>query len=162
MFLEASDPNHLTLADVYRSRADRHLSDKDFSFIHGAVVSLAKDPGKALQMRQFNDIAAGLKGYIDKSSPFLGQVNAVTADKYMQFKRDAKPIFDREIAKGTPLNEIEKQIRAIVPTYAIGKKEAIQAIKSYATTGLVPAAPVGNRVTRQPGESADDFLKRAK
>jgi hypothetical protein len=162
MFLEASDPNHLPLADVYRARADRHLSDKDFSFIHGAVVSLAKDPGKALQMRQFNDIAAGLKGYIDKSSPFLGQVNAVTADKYMQFKRDAKPIFDREIAKGTPLNEIEKQIRAIVPTYAIGKKEAIQAIKSYATTGLVPGAPVGNRITRQPGESADDFLKRAK
>jgi hypothetical protein len=162
MFLPADDKDHLTLADVYQARAGRHLSDKDFSFIHGAVVSLARDPGKALQAKQFNDIAAGLKGYIDKSSPFLGQVNAITADKYMQFKRDAKPIFDREIAKGTPLNDIEKQIRAIVPTYAIGKKEAIQAIKSFATTGLVPGVPVGNRVVRQPGESAADFLKRAK
>ncbi len=162
MFLPAEDPNHLTLADVYRARADRHLSDKDFAFVHGAVVSLSKDPSKALQTKQFNDIATGLKGYIDKSSPFLGQVNAVTADRYMQFKRDAKPIFDREISKGTPLNEIEKQIRTLVPTYAIGKKEALQALKTYATSGLAAGAPVGNKVVRQSGESAEDFLKRVK
>lgn len=164
MFLPQEDPNHATLTDVYRARADRHLSDKDFSFIHGAVTSLARDPAKALQTKQFNDMVTGLKGYIDKSSPLLGQVNAVTADRYAQFKRDMKPLFDREIAKGTPLADIDKQMRGALKPYALTGKEAISALKSFAipSRGLSPGTPIGNTSVRQAGESAEDFLKRVK
>lgn len=158
MFLPENDPDHLSMAEVFRARADRMLSDKDFTFFHESVTSAAADPKRAQRDKDFSQMMAGYKGFITKSNPLSGAITPMGDQKFYEFQRDARAIYDQGLTSGKSLLDIEKQIANTVGGYALSKKDSLNAIKNM-SKGLTPSAPVES-TARKPGESAGDFLKR--
>lgn len=160
--LGVDGPDRLSLRDLALARADRQLSDKDAAMFHQSIIDLDKDPGKVERNRRFNDMMTGLKGFVTSSNPFLGIVKAPQDQKFYEFARDARELYDAGLENNKPLKEIESQIINLLPNYALNKKDALGLIRSYTGPGgLTPAAPVGTGAEpRKAGESAADYLKR--
>lgn len=157
-FLPDSDPRKLTATEVFQARANRMLSDKDFSFWHQAVTSLSKDEAKSAAQKDFDSFLKSYKGYITKSS--MLKVDGYGDQKYYEWTSRAQQMHDEMAARKVPEKDIRDAIVKVLPQYQVGRDQAITGIKEQATTGLKPLPAGPNVPKRLPNESVTDYLKR--
>lgn len=158
MFLGASDPNQLSLKEIYQARADGHLSDRDFAFFYKAANDAVKNPQKTAEQKDFQEFLKSNKSYLTKSSYI--KTDAYGDQRYYEFQHDGQMLFDKLRNDGKSVEEAKAAVKATLPRYQITKGQSLDAIRQKAQGTLQPLPPIKNAPARNQGESAADYLKR--
>lgn len=150
--------NGLTMQEVFQSRAENRLSNKDFTFFHEAVTAAAQDPLKTRHNQDFSSIMDGLKSYVGGATNMFGQLTKPDANlAFLHFQQEAREVYDAEIKKGTLLKDITPQIEAIASKWSIDKKGALDALKRVTRTPAVLPNVAKPGITWKPGMSIEEL-----
>jgi hypothetical protein len=173
--LDASNARAIKKPEVLQARADRRLSDKDFSLFMRAVDDNTSDPAKVEQRRQFSNIMTGFKNSIGAMDVFGNLTRADTAAQFLYFQQDSQEIFDRMTAAGKSLDDITLAIQRIVPAYQLDKTNTLSilrnnvlnnpALRVRPTEKLPPGGGVlapSSPKMRLPGETAEAWATRVR
>lgn len=160
----------LTQAEVAQARADRHLSDNDFTFFRSTINELAADPQKVERERQFNAILNGLKPFIGTPDVFGNILKPQEAQRFLEFSQDSRVIFNDMMGQKKSIRDITTAIESHISAYQVGKDDSVAAIPGNVNmpTLMPRAVPLSPFISgekaitkmREPGESADDWRKR--
>lgn len=178
VWAKADDPAKLTLTDVDAAFGAHLLSKADHTMLRQSVMDAAKDPDKAINMREFNDALAGFKSYLSKSS--LLTTDADGDSRYHLFQVDKTEQFRQRLREGAKpaalldprgSDYIFKDAQRYRPPYdlsrfqdqASGKNLAPLGPPAIAPWANVPGytqAPVNSAAPAKPKETPDEYLKR--
>lgn len=182
LWLQDGDPNKLTLTDINEARGTGLLSKSDYSSMRTSILDSNKDPQKTANMREFAKSAASFKSFISKSSLLstdadgdirYGQFQQEKSDQFQQGLKagvSAKDMLDprssnylfRDVQRYKPTADIKRFQDSIQGTAApIGPASLVPWAAAPAYHASAPNARPSTLSTRKPGESMDDYLKRA-
>lgn len=165
MALLVSDPNALTLKDVYQARADGKLNDADFSLYKGWVTEAGKNPQKVAQQKSLNAMLRGYKSSITKANPMMRIFDAPGDKRFYQFQTDMQAAFENGVGAGEkPADLLDpsspKFIAKDISQYVMSKEQSRREIQGW-IKGQQPSATAAPAYPkRNDGESAADYLKR--
>lgn len=173
MSLPATDPNALSMTDVFNARAHGLLTDKSWTFFKEATEMGDKDPGRKEAYKSLNQFFTDMKPSITKSNIFSGQIYPEQDQRYFQFQFDMQRAFDLRIKAGDKPADVAADLLdarsahylgRFIPQYAIGTQQGQQIMADSITHGVGVVAPAGGGAPgvspRQPGESPAAYLAR--
>jgi hypothetical protein len=158
--LDGANSRAIKKPEVLQARADRRLSDKDFSLFMRAVDDNTSDPAKVEQRRQFNGIMEGFKRNIGAIDAFGNLTKADSANQFLYFQQDSQELFDSMTAAGKSLDEITTAIGSTVGKYQLDKATTLQVMRrNIQQNPIVGARPAVDKA-RLPGETAEAWAAR--
>lgn len=173
MSLPASDPNALSMTDVFNARAHGLITDKSFTFFKEATEIGDRDPGRKDAYKQMDRFLANMKPSITKSNIMSGQIYPEQDQRYQQFEYDMHAAMDLRIKGGEAPAAVAADLLdarsphylgRFIPSYAIGTKQGQQMMATSLASGVQVVPAVGGQHTaapaRQAGESPAQYLAR--
>lgn len=187
IWLGNDDPSRLSLADVDSAFGVGLLNKADHTMMRQSIMDADKDPNKAQNMRSLKQAEQSFKSYISKSNMLVSDKDGDV--RYGQFIEEKDRQFQAAIKAGIPakdlldprskdyvfrdaqryapqadLKRFQDNIQGNAPP--IGPPSVVPWASAPTYTGNVnrplPGRTPSTLPQRQPGESAADFLKRAK
>lgn len=160
--LSPSDPNALTLTDVYKAGADKTLNQHDFEMYKGWVQEAGKNPQRVANQKMLTQFFGGYKQYITKSNMLNN--DAQGNQRFLEFQQTMQQRFDNGVASGDkPMDLLSpsspKFIAKDIGRFQMTQQQGLDATVQQATGVVKPLAPVG-KVRYTPGQSLDDLDKQ--
>jgi hypothetical protein len=156
--LPSTDPQALTLPDVYRAVAAGTLSQKDGSYIIGAFNNMQRDPGGKVIAKQVDDFLKAMRPTITKSNPVMGFLDGKGDRDFYDFSVQSRAMIQQGLANNEPINKILDGIRTgVLPKYATDTKAALTMMNNQFAGHPQSFGP---SVPRNAGETPGQYLAR--
>lgn len=156
--LPGTDPQALTLPDVYRAVTAGTLSQKDGSYIIGAFNNMQRDPGGKVVAKQVDDFLKAMKPTITKSNPVMGFLDGKGDRDFYDFSVQSRAMIQQGLSNGQPIDKILDGIRTqVLPKYATDTKAALTLMNNQFAGHPQSFGP---SVPRNAGETPAQYLSR--
>lgn len=145
-FLPADNPRALTMQELLQARADRKISDKDFTVLKDAITDGRSNPEAVADNKYLNAFFEGYKSSVTESTVSL--TDGPGDRRFFQFKQD---MYARFAAGKAAKHSTSELLDPASPYFILGKgaKDLVQYTAANATYSEDDLDQIGGLITNQ-------------